>query len=188
MRKLAVFNHVSLDGYFVDANDSMTWAKSDANDAEWNEFAAENAKADSVLVFGRRTYDMMASFWPTPMADHHAPVVAKRMNSLPKVVFSRTLAKAAWNNTRLVKSDMLTEVRKMKDETGPDMVILGSGNLVSQLAQEGLIDEYQVAVNPIILGSGRTMFNGIRNPKPLKLTKSRAFANGNVFLCYRPAS
>ncbi|HWC19136.1 MAG TPA: dihydrofolate reductase family protein [Terriglobales bacterium] len=188
MRKLAVFNHVSLDGYFVDANGSMKWAKSDATDAEWNEFAAENAKGDSMLLFGRRTYEMMASFWPTPVADQHAPVVAQRMNSLPKVVFSKTLDTATWNNTRLIKSDMLTAVRKMKNDTGPDLVILGSGTLVAQLAQEDLIDEYQLAVNPIILGSGRTMFNGVTSPKPLKLTKSRGFGNGNVFLCYRPAA
>jgi dihydrofolate reductase len=188
MRKLVVFNHVSLDGYFVDVNGSMTWAKSGTRDAEWNAFVAENAKGDSPLLFGRVTYELMASFWPTPMADQHDPVVAERMNKLPKVVFSRTLDKASWSNTRLVKGDMVAETRNLKKEPGEDMVILGSGSIVSQLAQEGLIDAYQVVVNPIILGEGRTMFDGIKEKLNLKLTKTRAFGNGNVFLCYEPAA
>ena len=188
MRKLAVFNHVSLDGYFVDVNGSMSWAKSGTKDAEWNAFVAENAKGDGPLLFGRVTYELMASFWPTPMADQHDPVVAERMNKLPKVVFSKTLDKASWSNTRLVKGDMVAEIRKMKKEPGEDMVILGSGSIVSQLAQEGLIDAYQVAVNPTILGQGRTMFEGVKEKLNLKLTKTRTFGNGNVFLCYEPAA
>ena len=188
MRKLAVFNHVSLDGYFVDMNGSMSWAKSGTKDAEWNAFVAENAKGDGLLLFGRVTYELMASFWPTPMADQHDPVVAERMNKLPKVVCSRTLDKASWSNTRLVKCDMVAEIRKMKKEPGEDMVILGSGSIVSQLAQEGLIDAYQVVVNPIVLGKGRTMFDGVKEKLNLKLTKTRAFGNGNVFLCYEPAA
>jgi len=188
MRRLTVFNHVSLDGYFVDANGSMSWAKTGTKDAEWNAFVAENAKGDSPLLFGRVTYELMASFWPTPMADQHDPVVAERMNKLPKIVFSRTLDKASWSNTKLVKDDMFAEMRKMKKEPGEDMVILGSGSIVSQLAQEGLIDAYQVVVNPIVLGKGRTMFDGVKDKLNLKLTRTRAFGNGNVFLCYEPAA
>ena len=186
MRKLIVFNHVSLDGYFVDANGGMSWAKTDHKDAEWNAFVAENAKGDGPLLFGRVTYELMASYWPTPIADQHDPIVAERMNKLPKVVFSRTLDKASWNNTKLVKGDLATEIRKMKKEPGEDMAILGSGSIVSQLAQVGLIDEYQMVVDPIVLGKGRTMFDGVKDQLKLKLTKTRAFGNGNVFLCYEP--
>src|SRR5215469_12495891 len=96
----------------------------------------------------RKTYQMMASYWPTPMAMQNEPKVAAGINNLPKVVFSRTLCEATWKNTHLVKSDMVAEVRKMKREPGPDMVILGSGSLVAQLGQEGLIDEFQLLVNP----------------------------------------
>ena len=186
MRKLIVFNHVSLDGYFVDANGGMSWAKSDHNDAEWNAFVAENSKGDGPLLFGRVTYELMASYWPMPIADQHDPIVAERMNNLPKVVFSRTLDKASWKNTKLVKGDLASEIRKMKKEPGEGMAILGSGTIVSQLTQEGLIDEYQVVVNPIILSKGRTMFDGVKEKLNLKLTKSRAFGNGNVFMCYEP--
>jgi dihydrofolate reductase len=188
LRKLAVFNHVSLDGYFVDANGDMSWAKSDHNDAEWNAFVSENASGGGVLVFGRNTYELMASFWPTPFAIENMPEVAERMNNLRKVVFSRTLDEAPWNNTKLLKGDLTAEIRKMKKEPGPGMAILGSGSIVSQLAPEGLIDAYQIVVNPIVLGKGRTMFDGIKEKLNLKLTKTRAFGNGNVLLCYEPAA
>ena len=116
MRKLIVFNTVTLDGYFTDAKGDMSWAHKD--DAEWNEFVAGNASGGGTLLFGRVTYELMASFWPTPLALKQYPVVAERMNNLSKVVFSRTLDHASWNNTKLVKGDLATEVRKLKEEAG----------------------------------------------------------------------
>ena len=186
MRSLIVFNHVSLDGYFVDKKGDMRWAHK--QDPEWNEFVAGNARGGGVLLFGRVTYEMMASYWPTPMAAQNSPAVAEHMNNLQKVVFSRTLDKASWNNTKLVKGDLATEVRKMKQESGQGLVIMGSGTIVSQLAQEGLIDEFQIVVCPIVIGSGRTLFEGVTEKLNLKLTKSRTFGNGNVYTCYEPAS
>jgi dihydrofolate reductase len=114
--------------------------------------------------------------------------VAEAMNNLPKVVFSRTLDKAPWKNTTLVKGDIAAAVRKMKNEPGPGMAILGSGSIVSQLAQAGLIDEFQIVVNPIVLGRGKTLFDGVNEKLPLKLIKTRAFRNGNVVLYYEPMS
>ncbi len=147
-----------------------------------------NASGDACLVFGRTTYELMASYWPTPVATQNDPVVAERINNMPKVVFSRTLDKASWNNTTLVKADMAAAVRKMKNEPGDDMVILGSGRIVSQLAQGGLIDEFQIVMTPVALGKGRTIFDGINDKLTLKLTKTRTFGNGNVLLCYEPAA
>lgn len=187
MRKLVVFNHVSLDGYFVDRTGDMSWAHAQPQDAEWDAFAADNAKGEGVLVLGRITYELMAGFWPTALALETMPAVAEGINRMPKVVFSRTLAQASWNNTTLVRGDVVAEVRRMKREPGADMVILGSGSLVSQLAPEGLIDEFQIVVNPVVLGGGRTMFDGIKDQLRLKRTKMRAFGNGNVLLCYGPA-
>jgi dihydrofolate reductase len=186
MRKLIVFNHMSLDGYFTDANGDMSFAHNDNQDAEWDAFVASNASGGGILLFGRITYELMANFWPTPFAAEHMPLVAERMNNLPKVVFSRTLDNASWNNTKLVKGDMTGEIRRMKKGSGEDMVILGSGSMVSQLAQEGLIDEYQIVVDPVVLGKGRTMFEGIRAKLPLRLKKTRTFGNGNVLVCYVP--
>ena len=186
MRKLVVFNHVSLDGYFVDRNGDMSWAKADHQDPEWNEFVEGNASGGGVLVFGRVTYDLMSSFWPTPVATEMMPKVAERMNNLPKVVFSRTLQKASWNKTQLVSGDMLAEMRSMKKGPGEDMTILGSGSIIAQMAPEGLIDEYQIVVNPIVLGKGRTLFDGVARNLSLKLMTARAFRNGNVLLGYEP--
>jgi dihydrofolate reductase len=174
---------LSLDGFFVDCKGDMSWAHK--NDAEWNAFVNENASGNGVLVFGRITYELMASYWPTPMALQNSPVVAKGMNDMPKIVFSRTLDDASWSNTKLVKGDLAAEMRKLKKEPGPDMVILGSGSIVSQLAQQNLIDEYQIALSPIVLGKGRTMFEGLNEKLNLKLTKSRTFGNGTVFACYQ---
>jgi dihydrofolate reductase len=141
------------------------------------------------LLFGRVTYELMAGFWPTPHAAEHNPVVARRMNAGRKVVFSRTLGEAAWSNTRLVKRGLPAEIRKMKKQPGgKGMVILGSGYIVAQLAREGLVDEFHIVVIPIILGGGRTLFEGIKKPLDLKLTSTRAFKNGNVLLTYKPAA
>jgi dihydrofolate reductase len=183
MRKLMVFNNVTLDGYFADSNGDMRWAHKESQDAEFNAFVAENASGGGELVFGRITYELMASYWPTPLAMRNDPVVAEGMNKLPKVVFSRTLDKASWSNTKLVKGDVAAAMRKMTNEPGKDMAILGSGSIVSQLAQQGLIDEFQVMVNPVVLGKGRTMFDGVEKKLNLKLARTRSFGNGNVLLC-----
>lgn len=187
MRKLSVFNNVSLDGYFCDQNNDMSWAKSGQDDPEWNEFVSGNASGGGMLLFGRITYQMMESFWPTPEAHRMMPRVAEGMNRSEKVVFSRTLSKADWNNTTLLKGDLVEEVQKLKQRSGNGMVILGSGQITAQLTQAGLIDEYQFVVIPIVLGKGRTLFEGVTHPVPFKLKTSRAFKNGLVFLKYELA-
>lgn len=188
MRSVLVFNSVSLDGFFVDANSDMKWAHSAHQDREWDAFVEGNARGGGVLVFGRVTYELMKSYWPTPFAIQNHPVVAERMNNLPKVVFSRTLHSATWNNTRIVQDGVASEMRKLKGDSGEDLVILGSGSIVAQLSEERLIDEYQIVVIPVILGSGRTLFEGIKEKIMLTLLEQRPFVNGNVFLRYKPVA
>lgn len=187
MRKLIVFNNVSLDGYFSGIDGDFNWAHT-GPDAEFDAFVADNASGGGELLLGRITYEIMASYWPTPLALKNDPIVAEGMNKMPKVVFSRTLDRVSWSNTQLIKSDIALAVRKMKEETGPGMAILGSGSIVAQLAAEGLIDEYQLVVNPIVLGAGRTMFDGLNDQLHLKLTQTRTFHNGKVYLCYEPVA
>jgi dihydrofolate reductase len=186
MRRLAMFNNISLDGYFVDAHGEMSWARVDSDDAEFAEFTAGNIRGDGVLVFGRVTYDLMAGFWPTPDAAQHFPEVAERMNKGRKIVFSRTLDKPLWNNTTLLGEAPAAALAKLKREEGPDLVILGSGTIVAQAAGAGLIDEYQFVIIPVILGTGRALFEGIAARPPLKLLRSRVFKNGRAFLAYAP--
>src|SRR5215831_18919149 len=116
MRKLVVFNNVALDGYFASENGDVGWAKAHL-DPDFNAFVEKNSRLGGQLLFGRITYQLMASYWPTPMAMKNDPVVAEQMNNLPKVVFSRTLKSAPWNNTRLVSSDLPQAVRRMKKES-----------------------------------------------------------------------
>ena len=190
MPSLMVFNSISLDGYFTGANGDLSWAHgADPNDQEWNDFVAGNAQAGGggVLVFGRVTYEMMVAFWPTPEAAKAMPKVAEGMNQAQKIVFSKTLNGTPWQNTTIEKGDPVTEIRRLKAASGPDMVILGSGSIVSQLTQARLIDAYQFVVVPAVLGQGRTMFEGVTDRLQLKRISERAFKNGNVLVAYEPA-
>src|SRR5512135_1195019 len=123
MRKLIVFNHISIDGYFTDAKSDMSFARNPIPDAEWDAFVSNNASGGGgTMVFGRITYEMMASFWPTPMAAQSMLEVAKTMNAVSKVVFSRTLDRVTWQNSRLVKADPVGEIRRLKQEPGNGMI------------------------------------------------------------------
>jgi len=185
MRKIHVYDTISLDGFFTDAHNDMSWAH--RRDPEWNAFVAGNASGNGALLFGRVTYDQMRAFWPTPQAAQMMPEVAAGMNTMPKYVVSRTLRQADWQNTTVLKGDLATEIRALKAQDGPDLVVLGSGSLVSQLTAAGLVDQFQLVLNPTILGQGRTLFETVGERLTLKLAKSQAFGNGNVVLSYLPA-
>ena len=183
MRKLFSFNMVTLDGFFEGPNHEIDWHNADA---EFNEFAIEQISAVDTLLFGRVTYQLMASYWPTPSAIKDDPIVADLMNRLPKIVFSRTLEKAAWNNTRLIKDHVAEEISKLKQQPGNDLALFGSANLMSTLMQLDLIDEHRIMVNPVILGNGNPLFKRTKDKLGLKLVQTRTFGNGNVLLCYQP--
>lgn len=185
MARLASFISLSLDGCYADAQDAMSWA--DTRDPEQAEFTAANARGGGMLVFGRITYEMMASFWPTPAAAQLMPDVAPQMNALPKLVFSRTLERARWSNTRVVGADLAGELRRLKAGNGPDMTILGSGGIVAQAASAGLLDELQAMLVPVTLGAGKRIFDGLPRSLAWRREEVRQFSNGNVFLRYRPA-
>ena len=185
MRKVHVFDTVSLDGLFTDAKSDMSWAHK--RDEEWNAFSSSNAGGEGALLFGRVTYEMMAAFWPTPQAAQMLPKVAEGMNRMTKYVVSRTLDRAAWQNTTVLKGDAVDSVKTLKAQAGPDLVILGSGSLVSALTEARLIDEYQIVVSPIVLGAGRPLFETVKTRLSLKLTRTKSFTNGNVVLWYEPA-
>jgi dihydrofolate reductase len=183
MRKVTAFNFVTLNGYYKGPKGDISWHR---HGTEENEYAAEGLKSGSTLLFGRVTYEMMASYWPTPVAVKNDPIVAAGMNNADKIVFSRTLKKAEWNNTRLVKDDIVEEIKKMKQMPGKGMTLLGSGTILTQFAEQGLIDEYQIMVDPVVLGDGTPIFKGIKHKLDLKLTITRTFKSGVVLLCYQP--
>src|ERR1700709_1243031 len=123
MPRLNVFNTITVDGYFTDKNNDISWTHQEDDDPEFDEFVAGNASGGGVLVFGRKTYELMVSFWPTPAAAEQMPVVAREMNSRQKVVFSRTLEEASWSNTRLVKGGLVEGIRRVKSEAGDGLAL-----------------------------------------------------------------
>jgi dihydrofolate reductase len=187
MGNIGSFTHVSLDGFFAGPNGEIDWFKGE--DEEDREFSAKASRTSGTLIFGRTTYEMMASYWPTPDAMKSNPDVARVMNTAPKIVFSRTMRPVsdgpAWKNVRVIREMERDGILKMKQEADRDFVILGSGSIVQQFAKLGLIDEFQLMVNPVILGTGKYLFRDV-NRINLKLLEARPFRNGRVFLRYRP--
>jgi dihydrofolate reductase len=185
MRKLMVFNFVSLDVYYADNEGSMSWAHEFTGDDEFRALATENARgSDAELLLGRITYDMMAEYWPSEQASAASPVTAEAMNRMKKHVLSRSTLNLSWNNARWMTDDIDAAVLKLKQEPGSDIMIFGSGSIISQIAPHGLISEYQLIVVPLVLGGGRNMFTGLSRPLGLQLTSHRVFGNGVVLLNY----
>ena len=183
MAIVGAFISLSLDGCYADANGDMSWAHT--QDPEQADFTAQNAKGGSGLLFGRVTYDMMRSFWPTPQAAEMMPDVAASMNALPKFVASRAIKSADWSNTTVLAGDLVSEVKKLK-ASGPDLTILGSGSIVAQLATAGLLDSLDVMLVPVALGGGKRLFDGMPRSLVWRREAVRQFSNGHVFLQYRP--
>ena len=180
MRKLRVFESISVDGYFTDANGDISWAHAGREDAEFADWVGGNASSGGELLFGRKTYQMMGAFWPTPMAAQQMPEVAKGMNAARKYLVSRTV-QPTWNNTHLLKGDLVTAVKDLKAGDGVDITVLGSGSVAAQLGEAGLVDQYQFVIIPVALGDGHTVFTKGRK---LRLVEHRAFRCGNVVVTY----
>src|SRR5262245_57742374 len=135
MRTLNVFESISVDGYFKALDEDVSWTHRGGDDPEFVDWVESNASGGGELLFGRTTYQMMESFWPTPMAAQQMPVVAKRMNAMTKYVVSKSLREVRWQNTRLLQGDLVTAVRELKATDGPPITILGSGSIVAQLTR-----------------------------------------------------
>ena len=183
MRRLLFFMMTTANGLYERRRWDVGWHNTDD---EFEAFAAEQLNSVDTLLFGRVTYEGMASFWPTPEAEATDPVVAKQMNSLSKLVFSTSLESADWSNTRLIKEDPAAAVAKLKQEGGGDAIVLASSDLALTLAAHDLIDEYRLMVNPLFLGAGKPVLQGLKQDLELQLLTVRTFANGNVLLTYRP--
>jgi dihydrofolate reductase len=183
MRKIIVFNHVTLDGFFAGPNGELDWPVKD--DGESTDFAGEGQGEVDTFIFGRVTYEMMAGYWPTPAAIAQNPVFANSLNNNAKIVFSKTLTAAGWKNSRLLHEIDRDEILKLKALTGKNMLIFGSGAIVQQFTTLGLIDEYQLILNPVTLGRGKPLFSQSAGRLDLRLINSRAFCNGNILLHYQ---
>jgi dihydrofolate reductase len=181
MRKLMMWNLITLDGFF---EGSKSW-EIDWHEYVWGEeleqFSIEQLKSIGTLLFGRVTYEGMAAYWTTAKGE-----IAEFMNSIPKIVFSKTLQSADWNNTRLVKENAVEEVSKLKQQPGKDLFILGSANFSATLMEHNLIDEYRLGLTPVILGSGNPLFKPNPERIKMKLVEARPLKAGCVILRYQP--
>ncbi len=184
MHKVVSFMVVTLDGYYEGPNGEFDWPNVDE---EFNEFAISQLNDIDTLLFGRITYGTMASYWPTPEAVTGDPLIAARMNSIPKVVFSRTLGEATWQNTQLVSGDAIAAVKELKQQDGTGLLALfGSPTFTTSLLEAGLVDELRVMIHPILLGAGKPLFGTLTGRQPVELLRSLVFSSGNVLLTYEP--
>jgi dihydrofolate reductase len=184
MRKILAFLVVTIDGYYEGPNGEFDWP---VVDEEFNEFGLQQLEEVDTLLFGRVTYEGMAAYWPTPAAEQDDPRVAAKMNTLPKLVVSRTLDRADWANTRIVKDDVAAELTRLKQRPGKDIAIFGSSDLVVSLLGMGLVDELRIMVHPVVLGAGKSLFRTAPERFSLRLVEARPFRSGSVLLTYRPA-
>jgi dihydrofolate reductase len=183
MRKLISFMVITADGFTEGPEGEFDWPNVDEG---FNEFAVSQIHDLGALLFGRVTYEGMASYWPTPQALEDDPVVTDLMNRVPKYVFSHTLSSADWANTTLVSGEAGPAVAKLKEEDGYDLAVLGSAKLTASLIEQGLVDELRVMVNPVLLGGGVSLYSAITQRIPLTLLRTTVFPSGNVLLVYRP--
>ncbi len=195
MRRIVMFNRVTADGYFARPDGNLDWV---VPEEELDKAAAESIPRFDTVLFGRRTYESFAAFWPHALdaeagasdphsAGRRSPAIramATMLNEATKLVFSRTLKEVTWRNSRVVHEFDPREIETMKSQPGKDMIIFGSGSIVSQLTQHGLVDEYQFVVTPIFIGSGRPLLSGVSTTSKLDLLAARPYQSGNVMLRY----
>ena len=190
MRNVILQEFVSLDGLAADQNSSVDFIPgATAGDQSFGQRQMNFIASLDAILLGRVTYQMFAGFWPNVTSGEDKPF-ADRLNSIPKIVFSRTLDSAPWGKfepARIVKNDAAQEIAKLKRASGKNMVIWGSISLGQSLLQAGCIDEIQLVLCPVVLGSGRTLFEGKVDPLQMKLVKAKSFDRGTVLLEYRTA-
>lgn len=179
MRKLIMWNIITLDGYF---EGDRNWDLS-SHEVIWGpeleKLSLDQLHAADYLVFGRVTYEGMAAHWTKATG-----AIADLMNNIPKLVFSKTLKSADWNNSRLLRENGTDEIRKLKQEGGKDMYAFGSANLSETLIKEDLYDEYRIGISPIILGGGRPLFRPGISSKTLSLVSAQPLSTGGVVIKY----
>jgi len=188
MRKLVLFLHASLDGFVEGPKGAMDigWA---SYDTDLEKYVKENLSTADTVIWGRGTYQMMHSYWTSvpsnPSASQHELNHAEWIEKTAKIVFSTTLEKVEWNNSRLVKEDVEEEIKNLKQQPGKDMVILGSPRFAHYLIQHDLIDEYKITVSPVLIGSGLPLFQGLEEKINLKLIENKTFDSGAIGLVYQ---
>lgn len=179
MRKINSFTFISINGFFKGLHEDISWHQ---HGDEENQYSVESLEAANILLFGRKTYEMMYSFWHSPMAAELYPEVAEGMNKAEKIVFSNTLQSVEWQNTKVIGGNIIEQIKKIKETEGKDMTILGSGSILTQFSNASLIDIYDIMIDPVAIGQGQQIFSGSNNKIDLKLISTRELKSSGVIL------
>ncbi|HWZ18264.1 MAG TPA: dihydrofolate reductase family protein [Ktedonobacteraceae bacterium] len=189
LRKIIVTTWITLDGFLAGPNGEMNWVMVDQ---EMGQYEDDLVSSADTLILGRVTYQSFAGSWPhvpeNPSVSEGEKEYARKLNSMRKIVFSKSLEKAEWNNSQLVREILPNEIASMKQMPGKDIVIYGSASIVQAFTDLGLIDEYQLLVHPVVLGGGKPLFAGIAKPAQLNLLHTKSFPSGVIGLYYVPQS
>jgi dihydrofolate reductase len=201
MRRIVMFNRVTIDGYFAGPDGNLDWVVPDQElDRSVADAIERSDTGGDTILFGRRTYQMFEAFWPHALDDSPAApdphdsggrspemrAMAVMLNEATKLVFSRTLKEVTWRNSHLLRELDPREIGTLKEQPGNDVMIFGSGSIVSWLTQHGLIDEYQFVLSPIFLGTGLPLLSDVSKSVRLDLLEAKGFPSGNVLLRYAP--
>jgi len=181
MRKIVAALFMSLDGV---VESPENWTTPFFNDEVW-QVTSKGMAASDALLLGRRTYEVFAAYWPDKTADDSP--YADYINNTQKFVVSNTLKSFEWRNSRLITGDIVGQITKLKQQPGKNITILGSATLVQSLLRKGLLDQLALLLDPIVVGTGKRLFEDWRGQVPLKLVESQALSNGVLSLTYEPA-
>jgi dihydrofolate reductase len=182
VKKIILQLSISLDGYIEGPQQEIDWHRVDD---EFNAYAAAMLRQTDVLIMGRKTYELMAGYWPT--ATDNDPDVTALMNQTPKLVFSRHLSQVTWENSRLASGGIAEEIARLKQQPGDGLIAVGGSSLAASCLDLGLIDELRLILTPVLIGGGLTLLDGITRRHPLTLLSTRNFRSGSLVLTYAPA-
>lgn len=188
-RRLFVSMIVSLDGFIEGPNRELDWFHD--GDPQFEQYCDEMVDSVGLALYGRKSYELMVSYWPNAEENPRSPqdlAFARKMNALPKVVLSRTLERATWNNTTILRDGIAEKLNELKQTPGKPIVAWAGASLVSTLARLNVIDEYRLIVHPVLLGGGTPLFQDITERKRLRLTRTTQLGRDIVVTCYEPVS
>jgi dihydrofolate reductase len=185
VRRIIASEGVTLDGYFSDPDGGIAWQ---SLDDDFNAYSIELLDEVDTLILGRTTYEELGAFWPTASGAQYDSDIARRMNAHAKIVVSRGSLDLSWENSRQLTGDLVGAIHELKAGPGKDIALLGSGSILAQLTDAGMIDEYRLQMNPVILADGKSLFAGVQKRCDLTLAETRQFGSGGVLLRYRRRS
>lgn len=185
MRKLKLQMQMTINGYVGGLNGENTWMTWNPDD-EFTAFLGSLLDTSDTLLLGRKTAEAIIKFWEDTAVKNPGHPFAKKIASIKKIVFTKTLSESSWNNTGLAKGNLAEEIAALKNQSGKDILVFGGAHFVSSLIKEGLIDEYHLIINPTVISDGMTIFNSLGSVQKFTPTQSKLYPGGKTVLSFKP--